>query len=501
MKRLWLLVLTIIPFVNVHAISTYYSDYRDYKIGTTEVFELNDLLKVEEYKVYNTQVEIEHDDGYVPESSCQFKYEDEPYATYTVGPRSDRSKKWYQSLESQGGYINKITFYNMTPNTITELRIFNNSKQVSVTSDTSNVVDENKKTKEDFVQYQTYTFMFDPIPIKDFMIKTVADDKLNGIITFYYKNNEVLKRKVLADVIDFKDREYINEIIPIVGYLVGTEYANSYEKDYVTYYHCYSKPKVSTGIYKRIEEVDNKKEYIDIDDYKELHDYYIRDKVKISDKQITTSNFDLKDLVTYSTVENFAVVSNIDYSKNGTYIVDFIFNNDFIVEKDVKVNITKNNKTTTSTSTSNIKTTKPKETKTSSKSTTTKVLSTTKTITTKVKPTTTTSSTKSSNVENEVVTTMLATSNITTKESTSRVTKTTSLKVKSNNSSPTYNTYEDEEVLEVEPLNSTIEKEEKKEDKKDTLKSIIKIFLWISFIVLSIILIILKVKDKSKDSC
>ena len=96
---------------------------------------------------------------------------------------------------------------------------------------------------------------------------------------------------------------------------------------------------------------------------------------------------------------------------------------------------------------------------------------------------------------------MLATSNITTKESTSRVTKTTSLKVKSNNSSPTYNTYEDEEVLEVEPLNSTIEKEEKKEDKKDTLKSIIKIFLWISFIVLSIILIILKVKDKSKDSC
>jgi hypothetical protein len=514
MKRLWLLILTVIPFVNVNAISTYYSDYRDYKLGTEEVLELDDTLKKEDYRVYNTQVLVKQDLGYVPDNSCPYHYTDNIKVHYTVKPRGiDMTKKWYQSIDIKDGMIYKISFLNILDNTVIEMRIFNNNTQIRATTsndlgEINNIVDNDDFTFAQLFPNETYEFSFEPLPARNLRVEFISLEKMSGIFTFYYTDGTIDIRRIYADEFDVKDTGYLNEIIPIVGYMNGTSYANSYEKDETLLYHCYDMVKESTGIYKKEDEYDRSNEYIDVDDYKDLHDYYIRDKVKISDKQITSNNFNLKDLVTYSTVENFRIEDNIDYSTNGVYPVKFIFNDDFIVEKDVKVNIAKNNttKTTTIPVTTTSSVTK-KSTTTTVKSTTTKSTTipvtttsnvTKKSTTTTTKPTTTTTT---SIIPKTTTSNTTAINETTTKpSSTSSTKKTTTINVKANETCPTYNTYDDD-VLEVEPLKAVCEKEEEKDDKKDKVCLIIKIILWILLIILVIILIIDKIRDKNKDSC
>ena len=507
MKRLWLLILTVIPFVNVNAISTYYSDYRDYKLGTEEVLELDDTLKKEDYRVYNTQVLVKQELGYVPENSCQYKYPDDIKVNYTVKPRgTDKSQKWYQSIDIKDGMIYKISFLNVLNNTVSEIRVFNIDTQIRATTSNvlggiNNIVDNNNSTYAQLFPNETYEFSFEPLQAKNLKVQFISVEKLSGVFTFYYTDGTTDTRKIYANEFDVRDTSYLNEIVPIVGYMNGTSYANSYEKDETILFHCYKMVKESTGIYKKEDEYDRGNEYIDVNDYKDLHDYYIRDKVKISDKQITSNNFNLKDLVTYSTVDNFRIEDNIDYSTNGIYPVKFIFNDDFIVEKEVKINIAKNNTTKTTTipvTTTSSVTKKTTATTTKSVTTTSSVMkkSTTKpttTTTTRIIPKTTTSNKTTSNTT--------AISETTTKtSSTSSTKKTTTINVKANETCPTYNTYDDD-VLEVEPLKAVIEKEDGKDDKNDKVYLIIKIILWILLIILIIILIIYKIRDKNKDSC
>ena len=490
MKRLWLLVLTIIPFVNVNAISTYYSDYREYKLGTEEVLELDDTLKKEDYRVYNTQEYITEDLGYDLESNCSYKDVNDYKTTVTIKPTNgDTSKKWYQSIYIPDGNVNTIAFKTSIDLTLYEIMVFNGNTKVDVSITESNGttipwVDNDASTGSRVPTNRDYTIVFDSIPSKNLVLKFVTSNKMSGIVGFYNDTTRLITRKIYADEIDVKDEEYLNSLIPIVGTMTGTDYPTSYLKELTYYYHCYNKYKTNTGIYKKEDEVDS--DLINYDDYKELHDYYIRDKVKISDKQITSSNYNLKDLVTYSTIDDFTIEENVDYSKNGTYLVKFIFSDDFVIEKEVKINIAKNNKTSTTTTTVVPTTTTKKTTTTTSKSTKTS------TTTTKKTTSTTTSTTK------------LLTTNVTepTTSSTTSISskKITTEKVKANNTCPTYDPYNDE-VVEVEPLKSVFEKEEKNDNKKDKICLVIKIILWISLIVLIIILIISKIKDRNKDSC
>ena len=56
MKKLWLLIFVFIPFTNVFAITTYYSDYRQYITGTEEVLNLDDTLMKEEFGLLDQQL-------------------------------------------------------------------------------------------------------------------------------------------------------------------------------------------------------------------------------------------------------------------------------------------------------------------------------------------------------------------------------------------------------------------------------------------------------------
>ena len=478
MRKILLLVLTVFPFVSVNAISTYYSDYRPYIIGTEDVLELDDTLMKEDYRVYNTQEYVTEDLGYDVETNCPFKDENDYKTTVTIKPTNgDTSKKWYQSIYIPDGVVNTIAFKASSEVTISEIMVFNGNTQVDVTVTEENGTtipwfDNDLSTSSRIPVNRDYSITFDDIQSNNIVIKFITDGKMNGIIGFYKDGTRLITRKINTDEIDVKDQDYLDSLVPIVGTMTGTDYPRSYIKELTYYYHCYNKVKTNTGIYKKEDEIDS--DLINYDDYKELHDYYIRDKVKISDKQITSSNYNLKDLVTYSTIDNFTIEENIDYSKNGVYPVKFIFDDSFIVKKEVKINIAKNNNTSTSTTTSTVvstTTTSTAKKTTSTKTTTSKVSTSKQTTTSTTKVVTTVPKTESTTTTTKVV------------ETTKPIVTTTTNKVEANNTSPTYDPYNDE-VLDVEPLMGTIEKNDTCNCNNDQYKKDIILYKVIIIILL-----------------
>ena len=480
MKKILLLILAMIPVVNVSAISTYYSDYRPYKMTTEEVLELDDTLKVESYEEVDYPAQPLQDNtylGYVLEDQCENKdlndYRTDSYIRKAVNPNAI----WYQSIFIPNGLINKITITTNIQNELSEIEVFNREDQVTINPlnddlDLSNLIDHNMRTTYTLEKGTSYSFSFEPIEKSKLVIKFQESNKMDGAIRYQYTNGNGYTIKILADEVDIKNEEEIAELKTKVGIMPNTYLPNSYEKVIDTYYACYAKPLEQHS-------------YIKVDDtptIKTLYNYYKRDKVKISDKQITSSKYDLKDLVTYSTVEDFTVEDNIDYSVNGTYPVKFIFADDFVVVKEVNVNIKNNNKTTTSETKTNTTTT----TSTTKKDETTTKVTTTSTIT---KATTTSTTTKAVTTVPVVTSTKLTTAKSTT----------TTNKVEANKMNPTYY-LDDDEVVEVEPLMGTIEKKETCEcdNKKDII--IYKIIIIILLIVILLLYLFDRVFKSKKET-
>ncbi len=484
MKKIWLFILLVIPFTNVFAISTYYSDYKDYKLGTSEQLEISDILKKEEYKVYNTMITDIQDQGYVSEDVCENKYLNDSRITYNIIPRSNNNKTWYTSIDIPDGIITHILLYNVKYATVSEVYIYDGNKLTDVTlqysdSGLDSLVDDDINTKIRIVPNQNIDFIIPKINSKNFKMKFLSDNKISGTLYFTYEDGRVEQRTILSDEVDVVSSAYLEEIKPIVGVFMGNGQVGSYEKEENVLYHCYKNNTYITNEYK--ENVSGINETLILDDYKTLYNYYIRDKAKISDKKITSNKITLKELVTYSTIDldNLRIDGEVDYTKNGTYSVKYIFNDDFIVNKDIVINIAKNDKII--------------------EPTTTKLTSTT---TTTSKPSTSTTkkstSIKTSTTRKYTTTTTSMVSNITTSAKVSSTTskiKTTTKAVKPNDTCPTYNQYEDEEVLEVEPLKATIE-----EDNKIDKYKVFKIVLIIITIILVIIYIILRIIDNKKDT-
>ena len=470
MKRIWLFILTLIPITNVYAIGTYYSDYRDYKLGTEEVIDLDDTLKREEYKVYNTEVTSIEDQGYIKEDICEYKYPNDTKVSYSIKARSNLDNRWYESINIPEGNIVKLLYYAGTYVRIYELDFYNGNQKVNVTlsyddPELSKIIDGDTSTYFRVVPNQNIDFDIPKMNAMNFKLKSNAQDKLNGTLYFTYEDGTVVHRKVYADEVEVVTQSYLDEIEPIVGVFSSNGQVNSYEKDEQVLYHCYKKDTYITNNYKESSSAEN--ERLLLDDNKTLYNYYIRDKVKISDKKITSDKTTLKDLVTYSTInlDNLRIESNVDYTKNGTYQVKYIFNDNFIVDKEVVINIAKNDKVVEPTTTKSTTTTTKKPT--TSKSTTTKTSTTNKT-------TSTSSTTK-----------------LTTTSTTTKI-KTTTKNIKPNDTCPTYNTYPDEEVLQVEPIKASLT--EDKCDKNNTIDIIIIILLLIALAICIIALI----REKSK---
>ena len=474
MKRIWLLLFAILPFTNVYAISTHYSDYRDYKLGTTEEIDLDDTLKKEEYKVYNTVVTNIEDQGYVSESVCSIKYPNDTKTTYSVRFANSYKYKWYTSVVIPEGNITKVIVYITNPVNVKEMVIYDKGQKVnaylSPTDDTINqLMDNNLDTYMRLATGTNIQIMFPKMSSKDFSIEFFASDKVKGQLIFYYEDGTRESRYIYSDIVDVVNQDYYDELKSTVG-VDSNGNLNSYEKTEKTLYHCYKKEDIITNIYKESASAEN--ERIIEDDYKILYNYYIRDKVKISDKKITSAKTILKELVTYSTIDldNLIIDGVVDYTKNGTYPVKFIFKDDFIVEKDVVINISKNDRVVVPTTT--------KSTSTTTKTTT----STTK----KTSSSTTTTSTKPPTTTTVVTSTTKATTRKTTKS------------IRPNDTCPTYNTYEDEEVLEVEPLKGHIEESKKSK----TNNKFVFILILLAIIIISIIIyIILRIIENKKETC
>ena len=474
MKKLILFILCIIPITNVYAIGTYYSDYRDYKLGTEEVLDLDDTLKREEYKVYNTEITNIEDQGYVKEDMCSIKYPNDTKTTYKIRSASSYNYKWYTSVDLPEGTMTKVIVFISNYINVKEMVVYEKGIKANAyldpTDDTLNqIMDNNLDTYMRLSPNMNIQIMFPKMSAKDFSIEFFASDKLKGQLIVYYEDGTVEYRKITADIVDVVSQEYLDEIKPVVGVFTGNDQVASYEKVPTTLYHCYTKDSYITNEYKRVPSSEN--ETLILDDNKTLYDYYIRDKVKISDKKITSAKTTLKDLVTYSTIDldNLRIEGDVDYTTNGTYHVKYIFKDDFIVDKDVVINIAKNDRVVEPTTTKSISTT--------TKKTTTSKTSTTKTTTTNAS------------------TTKLTTTTTTKQTTTSKTTKAkkTTKTVRPNDTCPTYNTYPDEEVLDVVPLKGTIEK--KTDNNK---KTIIKIILIIVIVILITILIVFRIRERNK---
>jgi len=489
MKKIWVLLL-LLPFTKVNAITTHYSDYRDYKLGTEEVLDLDDTLKREEYKVYNTEVTNIEDQGYVSEDICSIKYPNDTKTTYTIRPASSYNHKWYTSVALPEGNITKVIVYITNYINVKEMVVYEKGKKVnaylSPTDDTLNkIMDNDLDTYMRLPPNMNIQIIFPKMSSKDFSIEFIASDKLKGQLIIYYEDGTNQYRTIDADIVDVVSQDFLDDIKPVVGVFTGNGQVASYEKVPKTLYHCYKRDSYISNEYKRIPSSEN--ETLILEDYKTLYDYYIRDKVKISDKKITSSKTSLKELITFSTInlDNLRIEGNVDYTKNGTYHVKYIFNDDFIVDKDVVINIAKNDKvveptttksTITTTTTTNI--TKPTTTKSTSTTTTTN----------------TTKTTINTNTSTSVPTT--TTNNISTTKITSTTNRTTRT-IRPNDTCPTYNTYKDEEVLEVEPLKGNI----KEPEKENNNKHIFKILMLLIVIILIIIYIIIRIREIKKETC
>jgi len=325
MKKVVLIIILFFSFFNYVKGETYYGEYRLVSdIGSYT----NDLLKIETTKLYNTYKNNYIDMGYMIDNSDYIKDENDYKEDYTNINENELGDE-YIKIKTNDNKTTSIIIDDLDNDLlINEIEIYNQDKKIYF-----DFLGPNKEVLK---------------KIKDTDLNTYINlkDTNGAYITLYnsYKISDITIMFYTSDIVDSELKLILSDTTPtitlhknknkhIITFNNDLEDEIIYEfKGFKKLYRYFKEEKEILNNY--VETGDN----IVLEDYIEINDYYIRDKLVLKDNIIIESKSDkITDFIEYSSNE-VNINCNIDYSVNGIYNCSFLLN-DIFVEKDVTVNI------------------------------------------------------------------------------------------------------------------------------------------------------------------
>lgn len=354
MKKI-LLVIFLFFIGSKVAAKTYYSDYGEFSEYNDIEILPSDTIYVEEidkYQLYEENIVYEYLENSKFEYTGNTKLErTEWFEDYSFIDESKIIQMCYKyALKSVNEY-NYLLIDNQSDFNL----IIKNFKLLTL--DNKVIMERNNIKLYDFSKYHVnlseYGYKFDEIKLEVIYEKENIDQEGEISLGYYLNikddvtnlNNKIKESSINSNTLN----DYITD------FSIYSQYTNEcYDYlpdtgiDYKTYYRNVIVLNEYKVIYKNyIDEyaIESRDGYLlDKEKIKKYYRYKKRDKVEISDLLIIDSyDVALDSFITYTTIpiENIKIISDIDYSKNGVYKVNYILPFKTIT-KDIKVNITDN---------------------------------------------------------------------------------------------------------------------------------------------------------------
>lgn len=351
MKKIIFIITIFLIVKNVNA-ETIYGEY--YKVASLNN-EPMDEIKIDTYKIYNTYDFAYKDLGYLEENNEYIKDENDYIEKEIVATNIENADE-YITVRTSLLDRNYIILKNISKNLkIYEIEVYYNDEKIEYSISNNNQFSQtnsnniNNIKDEDFNTYYIYTQ-----PRIDLMIGFKEMYKLKDLkVIIHIEENSLssfilyLENKTFIKLNNNKKHTitFSNEEIQDVTY--------SY-KETIKLYKYYEKYLLKKDIY--VKDGEN----LLLEDYKIINDYYKRDKLILKDNLIINSkDTNVNSFISYSSNE-VIINNNIDNTKNGTYKCIFILN-DIKIEKDVIVELEKNNLTSNINNQNSIKLNKEKD--------------------------------------------------------------------------------------------------------------------------------------------
>lgn len=313
MKKIILLILLNLLIIPVNA-KTYYSSYSEYSNFTEEKMETNDLVDVQTKKVYH---------AYTEEISYEYSKHNEN-GIKTGNTKLVIGEKTNIKPENLFEESTIYTYLKQSDKAIIKLK---NNLNTSVYIKDMYINDESQDMS--YLLTSNYAFGLSYKKSSNsykFNIETEYKSNYNITISLVFNNEERIigtltndseSLLIEEDKIFYDDEEYKSEDInSFVGKIINEE------KYYILAYIYYEYMIINKNYLDLY--LDEALEYkLDYDDYKILYSYRTRDKIIIEDNIVIDSkNINLMDYISASCDVKFT--SDINYSKNGKYTVNYI---------------------------------------------------------------------------------------------------------------------------------------------------------------------------------
>lgn len=321
-KILLFIILFFISFNYVNA-ETFYGEYRlvdDYSTYK------DDLLKIENIKLYNTFKVNYIDMGYMLDNN-EFIKDENDYKEEYISIDENEIGDEYIKVSSSENSTYMIQFKNFESSLkIYEVEIFYKDKKLpygfiyGIDEKLFNITDNDYSTFIDSNEISNfYLNLYSRYNIKELNIKIYTNEldskfllSLGDISTFITLHKNKNKHII---TFDSEDNSTIYEF-----------------KGFKNLYRYYKEEKEILNNY-----VDYGNNIL-LDDYIEFDIYYIRDKLILDDIMIINNqNQKIEDFIEYSS-DKVNIECNIDYNVNGKYTCEYILN-DISVKRDIIVNI------------------------------------------------------------------------------------------------------------------------------------------------------------------
>ena len=329
-KIIFIIIIVLCFYKNVYA-ETFYGEYR--LVNEYDKYKEDEVL-IEKYKIYNTYKKEYIDLGYMKDNNIYIKDEND-YIEETI---YDLENDEYIEIVTPTKDTFEFTLYNLPLFTkINELEIYIDNKKYNyfiynrhmLGNTINNMNDNDYDTIFNHVNDKYITLLFYRTDIENIKIiiyteeckdanfeLTLTYNKIPITLTNNKKNKHIITFKY-DETIDYEQINYIN-------------------KKTIKLYKYYKENIIKLNNYVR--NGDN----IIIDDYKDIYNIYVRDKLVLKDKLvINKKNTKVLDLIEYSTDDVLVDCNNIDYNKNDKYTCNFILN-DIKISKEITIDIKEN---------------------------------------------------------------------------------------------------------------------------------------------------------------
>lgn len=329
MKKIILILSLIIMTKNVNAETIYGNYYRVDQLENEQI----DEIKIETYKTYNTYEITYKDLGYLEETTEYIKDEND-YIEETIDSTKDNiNSNEYITISTLSLERNTIFLGDIDTNfKISELKVYYKEQKIDYL-----INNEHLYKNIEYIKDNNLNTIFENARLNNNLVLRLDkyyDSKDLKIILYTPENSQSTFRMYLENKVPVEINNSKKHIICFNNDTSSMEALYEY-KETKKLYKYYDKQKIIKNIY--VKDGEN----LLLNDHKVINNFYKRDKLVLKDDLIINSKIqDINSFIEYSS--NQVITNhNIDYNKNGIYKCEFILN-DIKVTKDIIVDINEN---------------------------------------------------------------------------------------------------------------------------------------------------------------